>query len=67
VLVPPGNPKALAAALLQVHSNPQFRKTLANEARKRVEEEFLTDRVIDRLCEIYVSLGVRCATGLVSG
>jgi glycosyltransferase involved in cell wall biosynthesis len=53
VLVRPGNPAELAAALASVLEDPRAARGLAQAARLRLEREFSTDRMLARLREAY--------------
>ena len=44
LLVPPDDPKALAAAILRLEGDPALRKRLADEARLRAAEQFTAER-----------------------
>ena len=48
VLVPPGDPDALAAAVRELIEDPQRRGRLGDAARQRVEAEFPLLRMIER-------------------
>jgi phosphatidylinositol alpha-mannosyltransferase len=54
-LVRPGDPKALAAALVQVLEDPELGEKLVASGRSRAEE-FSMDRLADRYVELYTSL-----------
>jgi len=54
-LVRPGDPKALAAALVQVLQDPERADKLVASGRSRAEE-FSMDRLADRYVELYTSL-----------
>jgi rhamnosyl/mannosyltransferase len=53
MLVPPGNPDALARALNQLLENDQLRAGLGKAARLRVEQEFTAERMIGRTLTVY--------------
>lgn len=53
LLVPPGDEDALATALTRVLSNPAFARTLADAGRRRLDDAFSWDRIVDRWEEIY--------------
>jgi glycosyltransferase involved in cell wall biosynthesis len=48
VLVPPGDPDALASAVQALLADPVRRERLGSAARNRIEAEFPLDRMIDR-------------------
>jgi phosphatidyl-myo-inositol alpha-mannosyltransferase len=55
VLVPPGDPRALAAALVEVLEDEPRRRALGEAARK-VAERYSWDRIARRLAEVYEEL-----------
>jgi glycosyltransferase involved in cell wall biosynthesis len=58
VLVPPGDPAALAAALRTVLTDPERRAELASNARRAHGERFSAGRFVEALGEVYAELGV---------
>jgi len=48
VLVPPGEPDVLAAAVRELLEDPERRRRLGEAARQRIESEFPLARMIDR-------------------
>ncbi|MBA3260594.1 MAG: glycosyltransferase, partial [Gemmatimonadales bacterium] len=48
LLVPPGDPAALAAAVGALLAAPEYRARLGEAARRRIETEFPISRMIDR-------------------
>ena len=40
ILVPPGNPEAVADAILKLFSNPDLGKTMGEEGRRKIEKDF---------------------------
>jgi glycosyltransferase involved in cell wall biosynthesis len=62
-VVPPRDPAALAAAMLEMHDlGPSGRRALGSEARRRVLAEFDIEAVAARYSGLYASL-VACAQG----
>jgi glycosyltransferase involved in cell wall biosynthesis len=55
-LVPPGDDKALADAIIQLKQDEPGRLALARVGRERVEQRFTWDRVVDRLLEVYSAI-----------
>jgi glycosyltransferase involved in cell wall biosynthesis len=55
LLVTPGDPVALAAAMARLATNPQLRAQMGAAARHRFDTEFRADVVIDRIEAIYRS------------
>jgi glycosyltransferase involved in cell wall biosynthesis len=53
LLVPPGDPAALRAAIDRLLADPELRQRLGTAARLRIEELCGWDRVIDRILEAY--------------
>lgn len=53
LLVPPGDPVALAAAIRTVLSNPKLARRLAAAAKARVHEHFSADAMIQKVTNIY--------------
>lgn len=49
VLVPPANPEALAGSIEKVLSDSELRHTLSVEGRRRVEEEYAVEKMVDEL------------------
>lgn len=58
LLVPPGQPEALAQALRSLHGDALIRRRLGDSARERVREHFATDTVLARLEALYRELGL---------
>ena len=56
ILVPPREPIALAAAINKVIENMEFARSLGLAARKRVEEEFTVEKMINETENVYHSL-----------
>ena len=53
LLVAPGDPAALAQAIVHLSSDPALVERMGTAARRRFESEFLADIVIDRIESIY--------------
>ena len=53
LLVDPGNSKALAAAIVKLLKNPELRKKYGEAGRKRVDEHFGVDRLVEGTLEVY--------------
>jgi L-malate glycosyltransferase len=53
ILVPPRDPQAVANALVQLACDPERRHTLGQAARRRVEERFTLDRMIQQYGDVY--------------
>ncbi|HET9185409.1 MAG TPA: glycosyltransferase family 4 protein, partial [Solirubrobacterales bacterium] len=59
LLVPPGDPEALAAALRRVLADPGLRESLAANARNRVEERFTPAAMVRSVEHVYEQLLAR--------
>ena len=55
-LVPPGDPQALAARLRALTGDPALRASLAREGRRRIEEEFSSEKNLARLLGAFNAL-----------
>lgn len=53
LLVPPDNVTALMAAMKKLLSSPQLRRQMGQKARKRVEEKFTSQRLLDAHVKLY--------------
>ncbi len=53
LLVPPGDPDALAAALARLRDDPGLRARLGAAARARAYAEFTVERMADRYAKVY--------------
>jgi L-malate glycosyltransferase len=53
LLVAPGDPEALARAILRVLSDDSLRARLAEAGRERVRREFDSERVVDAVSQLY--------------
>jgi glycosyltransferase involved in cell wall biosynthesis len=49
LLVPPGQPQALASALTQLLAQPELRRRMGQAARAHVTREFTWERVVERI------------------
>jgi len=58
LLVPPGNPEALAAAISRVLRDPAFARSLGNAARQTIANRYAAERSLERLEQLYAGLGV---------
>jgi glycosyltransferase involved in cell wall biosynthesis len=56
LLVPPGDPPGLAAALLRLLEDPALRSRLGEQGRRIVEQEFNTDAMVEGNLRIYREL-----------
>ena len=56
LLVPPGNPSALAEALLRLLRGPDFATSLGNRGREYVISEFSFQRMIENTDQLYTEL-----------
>jgi glycosyltransferase involved in cell wall biosynthesis len=55
-LVNPGDPKALARAILDLHRHPEARRRLGEAARRTVAEKYSLEAMLRRLEELYLDL-----------
>jgi glycosyltransferase involved in cell wall biosynthesis len=56
-LVPPGDPKALATALLGLLGNAGVRERLGRNGRSQVLERFTIEHHVRQICGAYTQLG----------
>jgi glycosyltransferase involved in cell wall biosynthesis len=56
LLVPPGEPAAIAAAVVRLHADRAFACRLGEQARKTVAARFSVDRGVSRLDDLYQRL-----------
>lgn len=56
ILVPPGDAKALADAILFLVNNPAIRETMGRRGRERVEKNFTIERTLEKLYELYAQI-----------
>jgi len=67
ILVPPGDPDALAAAVCELLEDEPRRRALGERGREVAEERYAWERIAGRLEEIYASLtGARVRAGEVA-
>jgi len=62
-VVPARNPVALAEVLRDLLANPVLRKTMGQAARERIGREFTTDRLVERVTQVYTEVGAGSARG----
>jgi glycosyltransferase involved in cell wall biosynthesis len=63
-LVAPGDPGALARAILELHRQPEERQRLGDAARRTVVAKFSLEAMLRRLEELYLDLWRRQARRL---
>jgi glycosyltransferase involved in cell wall biosynthesis len=56
LVVPPNDPRALAAGINRLLADPAWRKSLGAAARGRAQTEFSVERMIDRVLGVYQTL-----------
>lgn len=56
LLVPPRDEKAMAEAILRLLRNRREAKEMAYRLRKKVEEKFSLEEMVDKTCEVYRSV-----------
>jgi len=56
MLVPPGRPKEVAAAVLALHDDPEGRKLLGERAKELVESKFTIQHTLDQMEQVYEQL-----------
>jgi glycosyltransferase involved in cell wall biosynthesis len=59
LLIPPGDPAALAAAVGRLLNDPSLAARLARAARARVEESFSSTRMVEQVTDVYEELLLR--------
>jgi glycosyltransferase involved in cell wall biosynthesis len=59
LLVPPGDADALAGAIAALLHDPEARRGMGQNARKRVEQKFDVNRNIARYVELFSGVGIR--------
>jgi starch synthase len=52
-LVPPGDPRALAAAVREVLADPERAARLGHAGRRRVVDKFSWERIAERTLDVY--------------
>ena len=67
IIVPPGDPVAMANALGELIENPGLRSRLANAARNRFEENFEVGHMVRRYEALYKTVGAIDTLNLDSG
>ncbi|HEU4619278.1 MAG TPA: glycosyltransferase, partial [Gammaproteobacteria bacterium] len=55
-VVPPGDARALGAALLELYERPDLRRGFGSAARRRIAEEFSIEKTIEQTYELYREL-----------
>ena len=53
VLVPPGDPRAFADAIVELASNPRRRLVMGEEARTRFERDYTFERMVERYAALF--------------
>ncbi len=56
LLVPPGDPRALAEALATLAGDPALRARLGANGARRYRDQFTSGRMVDRVCALYHGL-----------
>ncbi len=56
LLVPPGEPEAMARAIVRLGRDPSLRRELAEKARRRALKEFSVETMVQRYENLYLSL-----------
>jgi glycosyltransferase involved in cell wall biosynthesis len=59
LIVPAGDPEALAHAIQRVLRDPAFARSLGNAARETIANRYAAGRSLERLEQLYAGLGVR--------
>jgi glycosyltransferase involved in cell wall biosynthesis len=62
-VVPVQSPEALAAALLEVLCDPARQRAMGEAGRRRFEERFTADRMVEETLEVYRELGLQGKRG----
>jgi glycosyltransferase involved in cell wall biosynthesis len=56
ILIPPGNPSAIAQAIVYIYNHPNERKTLATQARERAIQNFSNTVMAKKVESLYLQL-----------
>jgi len=64
ILVPPENPEAIADAIVLLFSNPDLRKKMGKEARKKIQKDFNVRVEAKKLEAIFKTAVLSAATSL---
>jgi glycosyltransferase involved in cell wall biosynthesis len=56
LLVPPGDPEALAAAIMKLADDAELRKRMGDAGRKLVREKYLWESCLDKMTALYDSM-----------
>jgi glycosyltransferase involved in cell wall biosynthesis len=56
LLVPPGDPAAIAEAVLKLHRNPELRSAMGDSGRRRVESAFTLEKYVRGITGVYGTL-----------
>jgi len=63
ILVPPGDSRALAGAILRILGDPELASHMGREGKKRVEREFSIEKMIGEMETLYTKLAVAPGQG----
>jgi glycosyltransferase involved in cell wall biosynthesis len=55
-LVMPGNAEAIASRVIELLENRALRRTMGEEGRRHIEENFSYDVIVKKICDVYRSL-----------
>jgi rhamnosyl/mannosyltransferase len=56
LVVPPNEPDALREALVLMYNNPELASSMGRNARKRFEQEFTAEKMVDSYLGLYNEL-----------
>ncbi len=56
LLIPPADPQSMANAILRLYHNPELRRRLAQNARKRVEQYFSLEIMVEKIESLFTEL-----------
>jgi glycosyltransferase involved in cell wall biosynthesis len=56
VLFPPGDAEALASAIVWLEGDPELVRRMGAAGRRRVEQEFSVERMLDQVTDFYGEL-----------